>query len=139
MQCLEPKFYALFLDHLNLSADTDFQKQFDKALWPTLTGRLAAIFAAKTRDHWAETFAGTNACAAPVLNPEETLAHPMNEARKTWQEVDGVLQAAPAPRFSTAGLWEPKPAPNRGQHSQEILDELVGDRRQISGLTVPSD
>lgn len=139
VQCLEPKFYALFLDRLDLSADADFQKQFDKTLWPTLTDRLAAIFSANTRDHWAETFAGTDACVAPVLNPEEALEHPMNEARKTWQEVDGVLQAAPAPRFSTAGPWEPKPAPNRGQHSQEIVDELAEHLRQDSGLTAPSD
>ena len=125
VQSLEPKFYALFLDLMGLAQDADFQRQFDQALWPVLTTRLAAIFATRTRDEWAAMFDGTDACVAPVLNPEEALAHPMNAARGTWAEVDGILQAAPAPRFSTAGPWQPKSAPKRGQHSQEILAELT--------------
>lgn len=126
VQSLEPKFYALFLDLMGLSDDPDFQQQFNTALWPDLTDRLAVIFASRTRAEWAATFDGTDACVAPVLNPEEALAHPMNAARKTWHEVDGVLQAAPAPRFSTQGEWVPRAAPKRGQHSAEILQELSG-------------
>ncbi|MEX0303330.1 MAG: CoA transferase, partial [Leisingera sp.] len=123
VQCLEPKFYALFLEKLGLTEDTDFQQQFNKALWPALTGRLAGIFASQPRDHWAGLFEGSDACVAPVLNPEEALAHPMN-SRGTWAEDAGVLQAAPAPRFSGQREWQPPAIPERGQHTREILKEL---------------
>ncbi|NVK13440.1 MAG: CoA transferase [Rhodobacteraceae bacterium] len=123
VQCLEPKFYAQFLEKLGLSEDPEFQRQFDKALWPALTGRLAGIFAGQPRDHWASLFEGSDACVAPVLNPEEAMAHPMN-ARCAWIEAEGVLQAAPAPRFSGQPEWTPPEIPRRGQHTEDIMAEL---------------
>ncbi len=128
VQCLEPKFYALFLDLLNLSGDPEFQRQFDRALWPVLTKRLAAVFQGKTREAWTAIFQGTDACVAPVLNPEEALHDPLNAARATWHDVGGVLQAAPAPRFSDQPPWTPPKTPVRGEHNDEIRKEL-GARR----------
>ncbi|MFC6688819.1 CaiB/BaiF CoA transferase family protein [Jhaorihella thermophila] len=126
VQCLEPKFYAIFLDLMGLADDPDFQRQFDRDLWPALTDRLAALFATKTRDEWTEIFLGTDACVAPVLTPEEAASHPMNTARGTWIRADGTLQAAPAPRFSGAADWQPPESPSRGQNTAEILAELSG-------------
>ncbi|MCU9838707.1 CoA transferase [Ruegeria sp. WL0004] len=123
VQCLEPKFYAHFLDRLGLSDDAEFQQQFAPKLWPALTTRLAALFATKPRDHWTTLFLGTDACVAPVLSPQEAQHHPMNAARRTWAEIDGTLQAAPAPRFKDRD-WQPKPSPARGEHTAEILAEL---------------
>ena len=123
VQCLEPKFYAQFLQFMGLSEDADFKRQFDKSLWPMLTGRLAGIFASEPRAHWAALFDGSDACVAPVLSPDEALTHPMN-ARGTWVEQEGVLQASPAPRFDHAPAWQPQASPERGQHSSEILAEL---------------
>jgi crotonobetainyl-CoA:carnitine CoA-transferase CaiB-like acyl-CoA transferase len=123
VQCLEPKFYAEFLARLELTGDPDFARQFDKSLWPVLTGRLAGLFARHPRAHWAELFEGSDACVAPVLNPEEAMAHPMN-ARGTWTEAHGALQAAPAPRFEGQPPWNPPASPARGQHTDEILAEL---------------
>lgn len=128
VQCLEPKFYAQFLALLELSEDADFKQQFDSNTWPVLTARLAGVFAAQPRAHWAALFDGTDACVAPVLSPDEALHHPMN-ARGAWVEHDGVLQAAPAPRFADASAgpqaaWAPAASPERGAHSAEILAEL---------------
>ncbi len=123
VQCLEAKFYAEFLELLDLTDDPGFQQQYNPGMWPELTKRLASIFAGKPRDHWADLFLGTDACVAPVLSPEEARDHEMNTARRTWRDVDGDLQAAAAPRFSTQE-WEPKPSPTRGEHTQEILAEL---------------
>ncbi len=123
VQCLEPKFYACFLDQLGLSDDPEFIRQYDRAAWPRLTERLAALFATKSRDHWADLFHGSDACVAPVLSPEEAMAHPMNTARETWIDHQGTRQATAAPRFSTHE-WHPSPSPKRGEHTQEILDEL---------------
>ena len=124
VQCLEPKFYALFLDKLGLGDDPDFARQFDKSLWPRAAERLAAIFAAHPRDHWAAIFVGTDVCVAPVLSPDEARAHPMNDARQVWSEVDGALQAAPAPRFDGKAI-APRSAPARGAHDVEIRAELA--------------
>ncbi|WP_170333121.1 CaiB/BaiF CoA transferase family protein [Ruegeria arenilitoris] len=131
VQCLEPKFYALFLQKMGLSDDPDFQSQFDRATWPALTQRLSDIFASNTRDHWAGLFQGTDACVAPVLSPIEAHAHPMNAARQTWRRTEGTLQAAAAPRFSTSE-WHPKPSPTRGEHRQDILNEFNAQQKSVS-------
>jgi crotonobetainyl-CoA:carnitine CoA-transferase CaiB-like acyl-CoA transferase len=125
VQCLEPKFYAIFLERLGLSDDPAFAKQFDKSRWPELSARLEALFASETRDHWDAVFAGTDACCAPVLTPEEASVHPMNAARGAWLQAHGALQAAPAPRFSGAPEWQARPAPERGADTDAILRELA--------------
>ncbi|MES2492888.1 MAG: CaiB/BaiF CoA-transferase family protein [Pseudomonadota bacterium] len=95
---LEPQFFAQFLEKLGLS---DLQPaQDDTARWPELAGAFARVFAGHDRAHWEAVFAGTDACVAPVLTAEEAPLHPHNAARQTWIEHEGLLQAAPAPRFS---------------------------------------
>lgn len=143
VQCLEPKFYATFLRLLGLDGDAAFANQFDKAAWPDLTRRLTEMFATHSRAHWEALFLGSDACVAPVLSPSEAQAHEVNAARGTWHEADGVLQAAPAPRFSTSAdtdsadtntgtgtSWTPPESPARGQHSAEIIAELAEDAPQ---------
>lgn len=126
VQCLEPKFYDKFLRLMGLGDDPSFQAQFDRDSWPTLTDRLIGLFASHPRDHWGALFRGSDACVAPVLAPEEAIAHPMN-ARATWVKAHGALQAAPAPRFSGRPDWTPSPSPMRGQHTTDILSELSHD------------
>ncbi|WP_293577648.1 CaiB/BaiF CoA-transferase family protein [Phaeobacter sp.] len=133
VQCLEPPFYATFLDRLGLADDPEFAHQYDKTLWPRLTARLAGLFASHTQDHWATLFQGTDACVAPVLSPEAAAQHPMND-RRTWITSEVGLQAAPAPRFTKVGEaepegWTPPKSPKRGEHTAAILDELRKLRR----------
>jgi alpha-methylacyl-CoA racemase len=97
---IEPQFYAELLEGLGLDGDPLFAKQNDKANWPAMKERVAAVVATRTRDEWDAVFAGTDACVAPVLSPWEAHLHPHNQARSTFVEVDGVVQPAPAPRFS---------------------------------------
>ena len=95
---LEPQFFAQFLELLGL---TEFAKvQNDRTRWPELAGAFARTFASQPRDHWTALFAGTDACVAPVLTAEEAPLHPHHAARQTWVEHEGLVQAAPAPRFS---------------------------------------
>lgn len=83
---IEPQFYALLLEKLGLQvADA-------KAL--------REVFLTKTRDEWCAIFEGSDACVAPVLDLDEAPKHPHNVARGTFIEIDGVMQPAPAPRFS---------------------------------------
>jgi alpha-methylacyl-CoA racemase len=94
----EPKFYANLLDVLGLD-DLDPAQQMDREQWPVLKRRFAEIFAARTRDEWEEFFRGHEVCFAPVLPMAEARAHPHNVARKTFVDVEGAPQPAPAPRF----------------------------------------
>ncbi|MFI5892008.1 CaiB/BaiF CoA transferase family protein [Actinoplanes sp. NPDC051513] len=96
---LEPAFYAALLDGLGLSS-ARLPDQLDRDGWPVLRARFAEVFATRTRDEWTAVFAGADACVAPVLSPAEAPAHPHNQARKTFVDVDGLTQPAPAPRFA---------------------------------------
>ncbi len=117
---IEPQFYAELMRLLGLG-DEDLSTQMDKSTWPAMKERFAAVFATRTRAEWEEVFAGTDACAAPVLTPGEAPDHPHNRARGTFTEVAGVVQPAPSPRFlSTPGEIR-RPPPNPGQHGDEAL------------------
>jgi len=124
VQCLEPKFYAEFLGRLGLTEDADFAAQFDASRWPQQTALLAGIFARQPRSHWESVFAGSDACVAPALNPLESKAEPHMAARGVWQDIDGVLQAAAAPRFSTRAQLTPHGIPARGEHTDAVLEWL---------------
>jgi alpha-methylacyl-CoA racemase len=100
---LEPQFYAALLDGLGLSLDG---YQFDTDRWPAHRAALAAAFGTRTRDEWAEHFAGTDACVAPVLSLAEAPQHPHLVARGTF--ANG--QPTAAPRFSRTPVAPPSPA-----------------------------
>lgn len=96
---LEPQFYALLLARLGLQ-DVDPAAQYDRAAWPALTERLAALFASRPRAHWCALLEGTDACFAPVLGVAEAAVHPHHVARGTFRvREDGAIEVAPAPRF----------------------------------------
>lgn len=105
--CLEPQFFAEFVRLAGL--DVDPSRQYDVASWPDLRGRIAERLAQRTRDEWAAVFAGTDACVAPVLTMDEAPAHEHLAARGTFVTVDGVPQAAPAPRFGRTPAAGPRP------------------------------
>lgn len=105
---LEPPFYAALLTGLGLAGE-DLPAQLDQQGWPVLRERFAAVFATRTRDEWAATFAGTDACVAPVLSPGEAPAHPHNRARDAFVDVGGIVQPAPAPRFGRTPAASPAP------------------------------
>ena len=119
---IEPQFYALLLEKTGIS-DPDFKAQMDRNLWPTLHERLAKVIATKTRDAWCEIMEGTDVCFAPVLTLEEAPHHKHNAARKTFVEVDGVMQPAPAPRFSATPGAIAGPPPAIGGDTAAVLSE----------------
>ncbi|WP_413875478.1 CaiB/BaiF CoA transferase family protein [Albidovulum sp.] len=96
---IEPKFWAEFLRLAGIDAAA-MPAQMDRARWPEAAARVAARIAERTRDDWAAVFAGSDACAVPVLTLAEAPAHPHNAARATYVIHDGMVQPAPAPRLS---------------------------------------
>ncbi|MDI2590388.1 CaiB/BaiF CoA-transferase family protein [Pseudomonas sp. 681] len=120
VQALEPHFNALLFHTLGLGDDPDFKRPYDSRLWGQLQQRLAAVFASQPRQHWVDLLEGSDACFAPVLTPAEALLHPHMAERGVYSRTDGVLQAAPAPRFS-ASPSAVGAIPKRGEHTAEIL------------------
>ncbi|WP_067903973.1 CaiB/BaiF CoA transferase family protein [Nocardia vaccinii] len=116
---IEPKFYRELLDLLGL--DEVPQRQHDRAAWPEIRGKIAAAFATRTQAEWCSVFGGADACVAPVASLCEAANHPQIAARGTIVERDGVLQAAPAPRFSATPTTFGGPPPLPGQHTCEVL------------------
>jgi alpha-methylacyl-CoA racemase len=126
---LEPRFYAEFTRLLFAPEQVpgDLPGQYDRGGWPRLRAVIAARFASRTQAEWTRVFEGTDACVSPVLPMTEAARHPHLAARGTYVTADGVLQPAPAPRFSSGPLRAGRiPAP--GEHTREVLAELgVGD------------
>jgi len=117
---LEPQFYALLLEKAGID-DPQFKRQYDQQNWPEMREKVAAVFRAKTRDQWCGLMEGTDVCFAPVLDLAEAPAHPHNRARDTFVEFDGVLQPAPAPRFSRTKGGIQSSAAKVGEHSEQVL------------------
>ncbi len=117
---LEPQFYAALLEGLGLIGD-DLPAQLDPAGWPVLRQRFTEVFATRSRDEWVAVFDGTDACVAPVLSFAEVPTHPHIAARGTVITVDGVPQAAPAPRFSRTQPDHPTPPPKPGADTAAVL------------------
>jgi len=130
---IESKFYAELIARLGLNA-ADLPPQNDRTQWPALRARLAAAFAAKTRDEWARIFADTDACVAPVLTFAEAVAHPHNAARGAHVSVAGIEQPAPAPKFSRTPGGVQRPPPERGAGGREALADWGFDDSDIARL-----
>jgi acetyl-CoA hydrolase len=120
---LEPKFYRELRARLGLAEDPAYATQHDADQWPALRERLTRLFASRDRATWCTLLEGTDACFAPVLSPEEAASHPHLRARGVYMEADGVLQASPAPRFSSTPAAPPGPVPGRGEHNAAVLAE----------------
>jgi alpha-methylacyl-CoA racemase len=130
---IEARFYAEFVERLGLST-ADLPAQHDRIGWPELRRRFAEAIRQRTRDDWDRIFAGSDACVAPVLSLGEARQHPHNAARATFIERDGVVQPAPAPRFSrTVAEIGATPRP-RGADSETILRDWGFAASEIDAL-----
>lgn len=120
---LEPQFYAILLEKLDLPAEYA-TTQNDTATWPARTAEFAAIFATRSRDDWAAHFDGSDACVAPVLRFSEVPDHPQMATRGNMLRVDGVLQSGHAPRFGAGAPEMPSPPRAIGADTDAVLAEL---------------
>jgi alpha-methylacyl-CoA racemase len=130
-RCADGKFVAIGA----------IEPQFQQALFKGLALRpgsdreaIATVIKSRTRDEWAAHFAGTDACVAPVLDLGEAPVHPHNIARRTFLDLDGVFQPAPAPRYSDMQLDRPEPPKAEGEDGDAILAELGYSKEEIERL-----
>lgn len=139
---LEPKFYAELLSGLGLDEPAHLQQ--DQSRWPGLRRSIAATFKARTQSEWTDHFANTDACVAPIETLTGAAENSHVRARGSLVEVDGVLQSAPAPRFSKEQSTVNWPPPVPGEHSREVLsrwgathiDDLIARGVAIEALEV---
>lgn len=96
---LEPQFFAALLDKLQIPA-SEFPDHTDRSCWPALRARFEQVFASRSQAEWCQLLGNIDACFAPVLSMSEAVEHPHNVARETFVSPGGVVQPAPAPRFS---------------------------------------
>ncbi|MFC1885977.1 CaiB/BaiF CoA transferase family protein [Thermodesulfobacteriota bacterium] len=130
---IEAKFYEELVELMGLS-DKGLPDQWDRDKWPELIDRFAEVFKTKTRDEWCEIMEGSDACFGPVLSLTEAPNHPHNKARNSFVEIDGIVQPAPAPKFSRT---EPKiqgPPAKPGQHTEVALADWGFDKTEIDEL-----
>ena len=122
---IEPKFYALLREKLGLCG-CEWDAQMDRAAWPVLKEKLAALIRTRTRDEWSARLEGSDVCFAPVLSMTDALTHPHNALRATFVEAGGVVQPAPAPRYSAT-----RTAPPRMWDGETLIRAAsVGTRRE---------
>lgn len=118
---IEPQFRARLFKGLALEPDASRET-------------IAAVIRSRSRDDWAAHFAGSDACVAPVLTLDEAPVHPHNIARRTFIDLEGVFQPAPAPRYSATDLERPDPPRREGEDGEVILGELGYSDGEIAKL-----
>jgi len=119
---LEPKFFAEFARPIALD-ERFIKSQYDTRTWPEMREAIAAKLIMRTRDEWAREFEHSDACVAPVLTLREAPSHPHARARTAFVEVAGVMQAAPAPRFSRSTAAAPRATRPAGSDGEAVLLE----------------
>ena len=130
---IEPQFYALLCQIAELD-ESIFGKQMSRDSWPEQKEAIKKIILDKTRDEWCELMEGTDVCFAPVLDMSEAPKHPHNVERKTFIDLEGVTQPAPAPRFSST---EPEVVSSPsvvGEHTDEVLTSIGFSDEDINTL-----
>jgi len=127
---LELAFFRALWTILDLG---DIPDHMDKAMWPFIEQTLEETFRAHPRSYWSDLFAGSDACVAPVLSPDEVWQEPHNKARHP----DASHTQVPAiPRFSrTPSL--PRVL-DRSDRSREVLKSVAMSDADIA-QAVPSD
>lgn len=131
---IEGPFWAEFLKILDLPPNA-VPPRDDPAQWTTSKDVLAEVFARRSRDEWARLFDGTDACVSPVLSLDEAPTHPHAVARSAFVELGGVIQPAPAPRFSATPATVPTAPPQRGADTEKVLREWGFSAEEVAALT----
>lgn len=131
--CLEPQFFALMLDKLNIDPD-EFGGQNDKIRHAEQHQKLEAIFAQKTRNEWAAIFDGSDACVTPVLTMHEAVYHPQNKARGGLTSHGPFIHPRSAPVFSANYKDPPFTVPGANENADDILRDLGYDTDKIAQL-----
>jgi alpha-methylacyl-CoA racemase len=133
LAAIEPQFYALLLEKTGLAGDPDLDAQMDRASWPAAKAKISERIKTRTRAQWCALLEGTDVCFAPVLSIAEAPEYPHNRAREVFIEAFGVVQPAPAPRYSESRTRTPFLA-EKGSDVDDLLQEAGFAAERIEDL-----
>lgn len=130
----EPQFYEALLDRLCIDRATFPKDRHDRKGWPAIRACFTQKFREKTRDEWCEIMTGHEVCFAPVLSMTEAPHHPHMKARGNFVELDGIVQPAPAPRFSRTKPELRRSAGSAAASSEEVLGDWGFSADEVAAL-----
>jgi alpha-methylacyl-CoA racemase len=130
---IEPQFYSLLVEKAGLDVDR-FSAQMEQGKWVEFKAELTEVFKTKTRDEWCEVMEGSDVCFAPVLALDEVHNHPHNVARDSFIDIDGIVQPAPAPRFSRSEVGVSHGSRIPGEDTLTVLQEAGLSEAEINEL-----
>ncbi|HEX6364330.1 MAG TPA: CaiB/BaiF CoA-transferase family protein [Albitalea sp.] len=123
---LERKFWDRFCEVLGREELKPRHLPSDAAGTQALRAELAELIGAHTLAHWQQRLQGSGCCVTPVLRLEEALEDAHFRARGMVVEPPdgGPRQLACPVKMSGYAFEVRRPAPQPGEHSDEILAEL---------------
>jgi crotonobetainyl-CoA:carnitine CoA-transferase CaiB-like acyl-CoA transferase len=96
---LEQKFHDKLLELLEIDRAA-LGQQSERQGWQRAREVLAERFKTKTQAQWCALLGTADVCVAPVLSLDQAPLQPHLREREVFVDIDGVVQPAPAPRFS---------------------------------------
>lgn len=122
---LEPKFWIAFNQTIGRKPDLS-ELAGGAEVQAEVRAQIQKILATRTRDEWQAVFANVDACVEPVFELQEVRDLDLHRQRELFFEQPvaadtTVLQV----RTPLGAPVEPRPAPTLGEHTEEILGELV--------------
>jgi alpha-methylacyl-CoA racemase len=129
---LEEKFYDELVRLTGYEEPSN--DRLDPASFAERKKRWAELFLTRNRDEWVAMSTGSDACLTPVLDWNEAVEHPHMRSRGTYTSPEGVVQPAPAPRFSRTPGEIRMPPPRAGEHTDEVLSEAGFDSADVQNL-----
>lgn len=134
---LERKFWERFCEVLGRDDLKPFHSQNDAAALKWVRDEVATLIGAAPLADWWRRFEGQNCCVTPVLRLEESLEEPQFQARGMVIPGDastGGRQFGCPVQMSGYRFEVYRPAPEPGQHSDEILTEAGYDEDARAAL-----
>lgn len=134
---IEPAFRRVLFERLGLAGDPRFSSMAAEDE-EHCTRTLEDVFRSAPRAHWEQLFHDTDGCVTGILGPDDAATDPRNTTRAVFTQIDGVRQAAPAPRFSeTPGVILVSPR-DASRSAPEALTEWGLDHAEVEALIASS-
>lgn len=132
---IDPASYASLMDLLEIDSQSPLRtEQFDRKQWPRMSDEMAERFATQSRAAWLARAGDGDSCVTPVLNFDESAAHPHMVANNINLEVDAVTQPSPSPSLSATPAPAVRGPVQPGTHTREVLEDLGLDAAAIDRL-----
>ncbi|CAN5439680.1 CaiB/BaiF CoA-transferase family protein [soil metagenome] len=130
---IEHKFRAVFAERAGLSREL-LEGLDDPASWQEGKALLTGVFKSRSQREWCDLLEQSDACITPVLRSRAVGEHAHNRARGSFIDPQGILQPAPAPRFSRTPGQVSAPPPDPSQGGEAVAAAWGVDRVRLDQL-----